>query len=514
MAVYRLEAKIVKRSAGHTSTAAAAYRAAAELHDERTGQLFDYSRKRGVLHTEILAPDDAPDWMRDRGQLWNAVERVERRKDAQLARDVLVSLPHEMTDDERRDLVRDFAREAFVARGMIADVAIHAPDRRGDQRNHHAHILLTMRELTGDGFGPKARAWNETSELEGWRSTFADVVNRHLEKNGYDVQVDHRSLAARGLDREPEPKQGPVATKMEREGRASHAGDDRRAARERNQERAELESAKAQIEAEIIDLDKERRRRAEEMTERDAAARPPTPEGLPTVEELAEEQLRIQRRQLDELKAEDLRIRAFLDSARRQAEARQGRQRDEGRVDDAQPCDAAQRYAKALKGHYSARSPYASLAEAAVAEHRAFMQDRKALTEALEQAATPEARRRLELRRDIEAADYMAITSERIAGQSVVISGRADSPEAIRQRERAATFRSEAKVLREELGVPDRESRATRQRGGDASTPRSAAPDAKESGREARRAARRESLGLAPRPPQPPGRDREEENER
>jgi ATP-dependent exoDNAse (exonuclease V) alpha subunit len=230
----------VKRSAGRSATAAAAYRAATFIADERSGLAFNYSRKRGVLHCEIIAPSNAPRWMRDRARLWNAVELIERRKDAQLARDLVLCLPSELTHEQRVELVREFVGEAFVARGMIADIAIHAPDHRGDDRNHHAHVLLTMRSLTGAGFGPKVREWNDVEELEGWREQWAVAVNRHLARAGHEGRVDHRSLADQGINREPEPKQGPIATEMERDGLCSHAGEDRRTTKDRNRQRDQL----------------------------------------------------------------------------------------------------------------------------------------------------------------------------------------------------------------------------------------------------------------------------------
>jgi hypothetical protein len=247
MAIYRFEAKIVKRSAGRSATATAAYRAGAFIRDERTGLAFDYSRKRGVLIAEIMAPPDAPEWVSDRAKLWNAIELAEKRKDAQLARDLALGLPFELTNEERFALVREFVGETFVARGMIADVAIHAPDHRGDDRNHHAHILLTLRRLEGGAFGPKVREWNETAELEGWRAAWADAVNRHLARAGHEARVDHRSLTDQGIDREPEPKQGAVATAMERDGQTSFAGDDRRAAKERNRRRKHLAGQRAEV---------------------------------------------------------------------------------------------------------------------------------------------------------------------------------------------------------------------------------------------------------------------------
>lgn len=260
MATYRLEAKVISRAKGRSATASAAYRAGAAIEDERTGQIFDYTGKRGVLHSEIMAPANTPDWMLDRAALWNAVERIEQRRDAQLARDFILSLPHELTEEQRVELMRDFLRQEFVARGMIADFSIHAPDRQSDQRNHHCHVMVTMRELTGAGFGLKNRDWNKTTLLEQWRERWEQTVNRHLARHGHDERVDHRSLADQGIDREPEPKLGPVATEMERADRPSHAGDDRRAVQERNAERAALAREADEIDAALIMLDPNRPR--------------------------------------------------------------------------------------------------------------------------------------------------------------------------------------------------------------------------------------------------------------
>ena len=160
MADYRFSAQVISRAKGQSSVASAAYRSASRMVDERTGQIHDYTRKGGLVHSEILAPDSTPEWMLDRSQLWNAVEAVERRSDAQLAREVQLSLPHELAPDQRRELVLGFVQEQFVDRGMIADIAIHEPGKNGDQRNHHAHVMLSMRELTGEGFGKKNREWN------------------------------------------------------------------------------------------------------------------------------------------------------------------------------------------------------------------------------------------------------------------------------------------------------------------------------------------------------------------
>lgn len=196
MAIYHFDASVISRSKGRSATAAAAYRSAERVADHRTGEVHDYTRKGGVLHTEIVAPDHAPAWARDRSALWNAVEDAERRKDAQVAREVRVALPSELTLEQNADLVRAFVQEQFVARGMIADVALHAPGREGDQRNHHAHIMLTTREIDADGFGAKNRDWNAKELLVDWRGSWADHVNDGLERNHVHERVDHRTLAA------------------------------------------------------------------------------------------------------------------------------------------------------------------------------------------------------------------------------------------------------------------------------------------------------------------------------
>jgi hypothetical protein len=238
MAIYRLSADIVKRSAGRTATAAVAYRAGEVITDARTGLVFDYSRRRGVLHAEIIAPEGAPAWMRDRSLLWNGVEAAEKRKDAQLAREIELALPHELDGMQRRELVRGFVRAAFVSAGMVADVALHAPGEHGDQRNHHAHVMLTMRRIEDEGFGDKERAWNDPALLETWRALWAEHVNQALDLAGGSARVDHRSLEAQGVDRLPGIHLGPAVMEMQRRGVAT--------------ERAELAQKIAATNAELM----------------------------------------------------------------------------------------------------------------------------------------------------------------------------------------------------------------------------------------------------------------------
>jgi len=256
MADFRLSAKIIKRSIGQSSVAAAAYRSADRFDDERTGITHDYTRKGGVVHAEILAPEQTPDWMFDRQELWNAVEKVERRKDAQLAREIQLSLPHELTDEQRLTLVRGFVQEQFVDHGMIADLAVHHPDQQSDTRNHHAHVMLTMRELSSDGFGKKNRDWNNPELLNQWRERWAHHQNRELARHGHDVRVDHRSLEEQGIDREPQKHMGQTAHNMEENGKRSRVGDENRNIAERNAKRAQNRAMLSMVTAQIT---KERR---------------------------------------------------------------------------------------------------------------------------------------------------------------------------------------------------------------------------------------------------------------
>jgi hypothetical protein len=239
MADYRFSAAIVCRSEGQSAVAAAAYRSGETLHDERTGEIKDYARRSwSVLYTQILTPENAPQWMRDRQRLWNGVERREdrstKRGTAQLARNIELSLPHELTHEQHVQLVCEFVKDEFVDRGMVADIAIHAPPYRGDGTNHHAHVLLTMRDIDDGGFGNKNRAWNKEELLEHWRERWADYQNRALEKYGHEDRVDHRSLKDQGLDREPTTHLGPNAQALEDQGIRTDRGDQNRRIKSNN----------------------------------------------------------------------------------------------------------------------------------------------------------------------------------------------------------------------------------------------------------------------------------------
>lgn len=214
-----------------SAVAAAAYRAGTRLFDERAGTWRDYSAKgrTGVREAFILAPPGSPEWAADRAQLWNRVEAVEKRPDAQLCRDLMIALPHELPHEIRRELLAAFCQANFVDHGMVADIAMHAPSREGDQRNEHAHVMLTMRRIEGDEFGLKAREWNDQSNPERWRADWSARVNAKLAELGIEETIDHRSFAsqaeAAGLAPEltpiPTVHLGPSNSAVERKGKTN-----------------------------------------------------------------------------------------------------------------------------------------------------------------------------------------------------------------------------------------------------------------------------------------------------
>ena len=228
MAIYHLSVKAVSRSAGRSATAAAAYRAGCEITDQRTGEVHDYTRKGGVESADIVLPDGAPEWATDRAALWNAAEAAERRKDACVAREFEVALPDELSPAERRRLAVDFAKEMANADGCAVDVAIHAPGKEGDSRNHHAHILRTTRKVGLDGLTDKLdtekAGRNRAADLDAVRTRWADLTNERLRENGIKARIDHRSLKDQGIDREPTSHMGPAVSAMERRGVKTEVG--------------------------------------------------------------------------------------------------------------------------------------------------------------------------------------------------------------------------------------------------------------------------------------------------
>src|SRR3990167_3889858 len=242
MAIYHLSVKVISRSSGRSSVAASAYRAAERLHDERLDRDHDFTNKSGVVHSEVMLPEHAPEEWRDRERLWNDVEAIEKRKDAQLAREVEFAIPRELNQQQGIELAREFVSQEFVDIGMVADLNVHWDMGADGLAKPHAHVMLTMREVGREigheigrdgavgngfgehgepGFGAKMREWNQTALVERWRERWADHVNTRLAELDIDARVDHRSLEAQGIDLEPQHKIGPAASRMEGQGHAS-----------------------------------------------------------------------------------------------------------------------------------------------------------------------------------------------------------------------------------------------------------------------------------------------------
>ena len=250
MAIFHLNAKVISRGKGQSAIASAAYRSGERLRDEQANEQKYYtSRAERIVFTDIMAPKDAPEWAHDRNHLWNEAERAEKRKDAQLAREIEVSLPHELTEQQREWLVKDFAREAFVRRGYVVDIVIHAPDKDSDVRNHHAHLMVTMRTLSPNGFADKKdRDLNKREQLGEWREQWADLANRHLERHGHLERIDHRSFVARGIEQEPTIHLGYAADQIAARGGLSDRMAQLQGVIARNDIRVEMKAIDREIE--------------------------------------------------------------------------------------------------------------------------------------------------------------------------------------------------------------------------------------------------------------------------
>jgi len=229
MAIYHFSAKIMGRGSGRSAVASAAYRSASRLHDERLGRHHDFTDKAGVVHSEVMLPEGAPERMRDRESLWNEVEATENRKDAQLAREIEFAIPREMNQEQGIALARDFVRQEFVARGMVADLNVHWDIGADGEAKPHAHVMLTMRSVGPDGFGPKVREWNATALLQSWRENWATHVNDRLQALGIEARIDHRSYEAQGIGLEPQDKIGAAGARREARGEEATRAEEHRA---------------------------------------------------------------------------------------------------------------------------------------------------------------------------------------------------------------------------------------------------------------------------------------------
>ena len=258
MAIYHLSIKIISRGKGKSAVAASAYRSGEKIKNEYDGIVHDFTRKGGIAHTEIILPQNAPQEFSDRGILWNSVEKIEKSKNSQLAREIEVALPKELNREKQIELVRKYVKQNFVKVGMCADIALHDKN----DGNSHAHILLTMRPLNEDKtWGAKSKKeyildengekvklkngnyktrkintvdWNEQDKAEHWREAWADITNKYLEENSIQEKVDHRSYQRQGIEQIPTIHLGVSSTQMEKKGIATDRGNINREIRKQN----------------------------------------------------------------------------------------------------------------------------------------------------------------------------------------------------------------------------------------------------------------------------------------
>ncbi|WP_288979503.1 MobQ family relaxase, partial [uncultured Parvimonas sp.] len=258
MAIYHLCIKIISRGKGKSAVAASAYRSGEKIKNEYDGIVHDFTRKGGIVYTEILLPQNAPQEFVNRSVLWNSVEKIEKSKNSQLAREIEIALPKELNREKQINLVREYVKENFVKVGMCADISLHDKN----DGNPHAHILLTMRPLNKDKtWGAKSKKeyildengekvklkngnyktrklntvdWNEQDKAEQWRKAWADITNKYLEKNSIQEKVDHRSYQRQGIEQIPTIHLGVSATQMEKKGIATDRGNINREIKHQN----------------------------------------------------------------------------------------------------------------------------------------------------------------------------------------------------------------------------------------------------------------------------------------
>jgi ATP-dependent exoDNAse (exonuclease V) alpha subunit len=287
MAIYFLNIKTFGRSNGSSAVSAAAYRAGERIRDERSGKIYDHSDRQDVMHREIILPSqfaaDDMGWAQDRANLWNAAEGAETRKNARVAREYLVALPPELPHEHRLNLVRGFSQELVERYRFAVDVAIHAPRNYpgSDPRNFHAHLLATTREVTTAGLGAKTTLeWNDANrrevglgpginELLHVRQRWAEAANEALQEAHLGVRIDHRTLQAQGIDREPGPHIPRAAFEMERQGYRSVVAERLREEHQaRVESRLQRSAQQASAAAEPKSIEETRRQSAENWLRR------------------------------------------------------------------------------------------------------------------------------------------------------------------------------------------------------------------------------------------------------
>lgn len=255
MAIYHCSVKVISRGQGRSSVGAAAYRSGEKIHNERDGLIHDYTKKTGVEHKEVLAPEQAPKWVHDRNKLWNEVEKAEKRINSRTAREIEIALPNELSREQQIDLLRDYVKNKFVSKGMVADMVIHDKE----DGNPHAHIMLTTRHITKEGFTTKERKWDKKEQLEKWREKWANYANKHLEKAGHKERIDHRSYEDQGIEKLPTKHLGVSASAMEKRGVQSEKGNINREIQKQNEQLKQIQKQIEEYNKKIIKLEEQRK---------------------------------------------------------------------------------------------------------------------------------------------------------------------------------------------------------------------------------------------------------------
>lgn len=247
MAIYHFSMKTVSRSKGRSAVAAAAYRSGQKLVDHYYGLVHDYTKKSGIELAQIFTPDDCAPTLQNRQDLWNEAEKAEKRSNSTIAREFEIAFPQELSQAQRKAMLIELCEEIVKRHGVVVDACIHAPHTKGgtDDRNFHAHVLMTTRQATPEGLGKKTRELDDrkSGEVQWWRAKFAELTNSHLEKAGHEIRIDHRSYKDQGIDREATVHEGPATTALRRKGLENESIVSNDLIQKRNEDRAANENS-------------------------------------------------------------------------------------------------------------------------------------------------------------------------------------------------------------------------------------------------------------------------------
>lgn len=451
----------VSRSDGKSAVGLVAYVTGQQLKDEETGVWCKRNHAGEVLGWGTEAPFRSPAYLTDPAHLaeaWNNAQRAETRKNSHLANHENLALSAKFGEEDHIAVMRTIAGCMVERYGVMVTWAVHKPPEHGDQRNWHGHLAYNMRRITPTGFGEKAREIIDKptrSDERLWqRQMFADVINDRLAQLGHDERVTPLSFEERGIVREPTKHLGNKQNQAELRGIRTPTGEENRAIRERNaeydkeQELNITEARQLHHEAQVIDLLAERLKRLDKETQ--MSDHPEDKRRKEADYQLAAEVAALKTAEFQQQRADEF-IRNIDDRSKRAREEQEKLAQDAKRQADAGDItDARNRYAQASTA-FDIRRPYSSLCDVAAAENAAYHRGQDDLTKAAATEKDPDKRRLILMRRDIEHADYMQITTERLAGMSYVVTGRRDyGSQFQRDSDAAREWNERGRALREE----------------------------------------------------------------